>query len=149
MRDVAWLRTDAWALVAVERDRLAGIIVLSAGGGDMTWQFTPGTRACCGLSLREAPGAGGRRIGLALLSRSLVDARDRGYVTNVTAVWSRNTPMLVATSQLLGFVPIGSATHASVLGRGRWWWRIHGRRGRGPHLVYEPRSASAGGADRS
>jgi acyl carrier protein len=128
-----WLRKGANVLVAAEGDRVVALDVFSADGDDDVELARPD--ACYGVYLAEAPAVRGRGIGLALVAYSFEQARELGFRTQLTYVREDNTPMLAATTQLLGFEVIGSARRAHVLGFTRWSWEIGGRRGRGSALV--------------
>jgi acyl carrier protein len=128
------LRSGALALVAVEAERVVALDLLSAVGEDDV-RVIEGRGVCYGYRLVEAPAARGRGIGVALLSYSLVVARDRGFRAQVTSVQNGNRAMLVAATHLLGFRQIGSAHRVRVLGRTRWSWEVDGGRGAGPQLL--------------
>lgn len=128
-----WLQRGATALVAVEGDAVVAVDVVSDDGDEDVRLTRP--QACYGVYLAEAPAVRGRGIGLALVAYSFEHARERGFGTQLTYVREDNTPMLVATTQLLGFEVIGSAYRTHVAGVTRWSWQIDGRRGRGPQLV--------------
>jgi acyl carrier protein/GNAT superfamily N-acetyltransferase len=128
-----WLRKDATALVATEGDRVVALDVFSVDGDDDV--RLPRADACYGVYLAEAPAVRGRGVGLALVAYSFEQARERGFRTQLTYVREDNTPMLAATTQLLGFDVIGTARRTNVLGFTRWSWEIDGRRGRGSSLV--------------
>jgi hypothetical protein len=107
--------------------------LLSGSGGLDVEVNSPG--ACFGFLLTEARAARGLGIGLALTASSFGVARERGFRTQLTHVWTGNTTMLAAATQLLGFRIIGSARRMRVLGITRWSWQIRGERGRGARLV--------------
>jgi GNAT superfamily N-acetyltransferase len=123
----------AIALVACSGDRVVAVDLLSGSGGLDVEIESP--EACFGFFLEEAPAARGRGIGLALAAHSFRVAREQGFRTQVTHVWKRNTAMLAAATQLLGFGIVGSARRTRVLGVSRWSWEVGGKRGRGPRLV--------------
>jgi acyl carrier protein/GNAT superfamily N-acetyltransferase len=123
----------AIALVACSGDRVVAVDLLSGSGGLDVDVASP--EACFGFFLEEAPVARGRGIGLALAAHSFRVARERGFRTQFIHVWKRNTAMLAAATQLLGFGIVGSARRTQVLGVSRWSWEIGGKRGRGPRLV--------------
>jgi GNAT superfamily N-acetyltransferase len=127
------VREGAIALVAVDRNRIVALDLLSATGEEEVEVEQPG--ACFGYWLTEAPAARGRGIGLALVAYSLVVARERGFRTQVTWVAEDNSAMLAAATQLLGFRSIGTASRLRLLGLTRWSWDVRGRRGRGGQLV--------------
>jgi ribosomal protein S18 acetylase RimI-like enzyme/acyl carrier protein len=126
------LRKGATALVAAEGDRVVALDVFSAGDDEVQLVRSD---ACYGVYLAEAPDVRGRGVGLALVAYSFEKARELGFRTQLTYVREDNTPMLAATTQLLGFEVIGSARRTQALGRTRWSWEIGGRRGRGRALV--------------
>jgi acyl carrier protein/GNAT superfamily N-acetyltransferase len=123
----------AIALVACSGDRVVAVDLLSGSGGLDVEVNSPG--ACFGFLLTEARAARGLGIGLALTASSFGVARERGFRTQLTHVWTGNTTMLAAATQLLGFRIIGSARRMRVLGITRWSWQIRGERGRGARLV--------------
>ena len=123
----------AIALVACSEDRVVAVDLLSGSGGLDVEVNSPG--ACFGFLLAEAPAARGRGIGLALADHSFGVARERGFRTQLTHVWTGNSAMLAAATQLLGFRIVGSARRLHVLGITRWSWQIRGERGRGARLV--------------
>src|SRR5262245_52509710 len=123
----------AIALVACSEGRVVAVDLLSGSGGLDVEVERPET--CFGFFLEEAPAARGRGIGLALAAHSFRVARERGFRTQVTHVWKRNTTMLAAATQLLGFGIVGSARRTRVLGVSRWSWEVRGTRGRGRRLV--------------
>jgi GNAT superfamily N-acetyltransferase/acyl carrier protein len=127
------LREGAIALVAADDGRIVALDLLSATGEDEVRIEQPG--ASFGYWLTEAPDARGRGIGLALVDYSLRVARERGFRTQLTWVAEDNTAMLAASTQLLGFSSVGTASRLRVLGVTRWSWDVGGRRGRGPKLV--------------
>jgi acyl carrier protein/GNAT superfamily N-acetyltransferase len=129
-----WLKEGAWADVAVDGSRVVGLVVQSAAGERGRILLRPKRQATWGLYLREAPDARGRGIGLALLRFSLAEAATRGFRENLTLVWRENAPMLAATTQLLGYRPIGQTTRTHVLGRTLFSWQIEGRSGRGSRI---------------
>jgi GNAT superfamily N-acetyltransferase len=128
-----WLRRGATALVAAQGDRVVALDVFSVDGDDDVRLAS--SEACYGVYLAEAPDVRGRGVGLALVAYSFEKARELGFRTQLTYVREDNTPMLAATTQLLGFEAIGSARRTHVLGFTRWSWEIDGRRGRGAALV--------------
>ena len=128
-----WLRKGATALVATEGDRVVALDVFSVDGDDDVRLAR--ADACYGVYLAEAPAVRGRGVGLALVAYSFEQARERGFRTQLTYVREDNTPMLAATTQLLGFDVIGTARRTNVFGFTRWSWEIDGRRGRGSSLV--------------
>jgi acyl carrier protein/GNAT superfamily N-acetyltransferase len=128
-----WLRSGATALVAAEGDRVVALDAFSVDGADDVQLAR--SDACYGGYLAEAPDVRGRGVGLALVAYSFEKARELGFRTQLTYVREDNTPMLAATTQLLGFEVIGTARRTHVLGLTRWSWEIDGRRGRGPALV--------------
>jgi acyl carrier protein/GNAT superfamily N-acetyltransferase len=128
-----WLRRGATALVAAQGDRVVALDVFSAEGDDDVQLARP--EACYGFYLTEAPDVRGRGVGLALVAYSFEKARELGFRTQLTYVRDDNTPMLAATTQLLGFEVIGTARRTRVLGLTRWSWEVDGRRGRGRALV--------------
>jgi acyl carrier protein/GNAT superfamily N-acetyltransferase len=130
----SWLKEGAWADVAVDGLRVVGLVVQSAAGERRRIVLRPERKATWGLYLREAPDARGRGIGLALLRFSLAEAATRGFQENLTLVWRENAPMLAATTQLLGYRPIGRTTRTHVLGRTLFSWEIEGRSGRGSRI---------------
>ena len=127
------IERGAIALVACSGGRVVAVDLVSGSGGLDVDVESPGT--CFGFFLEEAPAARGRGIGLALAAHSFRVARERGFRTQVTHVWKRNTAMLAAATQLLGFGIVGSARRTQVLGVSRWSWEVGGKRGRGPRLV--------------
>jgi L-amino acid N-acyltransferase YncA len=130
-----WLAAGAWAFVAIEDGTVAGLIVLAAKSPGDDIRLRPEREATWIVSLRLAPDAHGRGIGPALLSRSLVDGRERGYRSSVCFVWRDNPAMLAAATRKLGYRVIGTGTKVTVLGLARWWSEIEGRRRRGPVVV--------------
>ncbi len=128
-----WLQRGATALVAVEDEAVVAVDVVSDDGDEDVRLSRP--HACYGVYLAEAPAVRGRGIGLALVNYSFEHARKRGFRTQLTYVREDNTPMLAATTQLLGFEVIGSGLRTHVAGVTRWSWQVDGRRGRGPALV--------------
>jgi acyl carrier protein/GNAT superfamily N-acetyltransferase len=130
----SWLKEGAWADVAVDGQRVVGLVVQSAAGERRRIVLRPERKATWGLYLREAPDARGRGIGLALLRFSLAEAATRGFQENLTLVWRENAPMLAATTQLLGYRPIGRTTRTHVLGRTLFSWQIEDRSGRGSRI---------------
>jgi acyl carrier protein/GNAT superfamily N-acetyltransferase len=128
------LREGAMALVAVEGSRVVALDLLSASGDDEVDVDNP--EACYGFFLTEAPAARGRGIGLALAAHSFRVAREQGFRVQLTHVWSGNTAMLAAATQLLGFQTLGSARRTNVVGITRWAWQVDGTRHRGPRLVF-------------
>ena len=127
------IERGAIALVACSGDKVVAIDLLSGNGGLDVEVDTP--EACFGFFLEEARAARGRGIGLALTAYSFRVARERGFRTQFTHVWKRNTAMLAAVTQLLGFGIVGSARRTQVFGVSRWSWEVGGKRGRGPRLV--------------
>jgi acyl carrier protein len=123
----------AIALVACSEDRVVAVDLLSGQGGLDVEVGSP--EACFGFLLEEARAVRGRGIGLSLAAYSFRVARERGFRTQFTHVWTGNTAMLAAATQLLGFRIVGSARRTQLLGVGRWSWELGGRRGRGPRLV--------------
>lgn len=129
-----WLRKGAWALTAVEGERVVGLDLLSSTGSDEV-ELRADRLACWGHSLYEAPAMRGRGIGLALLSYSLLSASERGFRSQLALVRDDNRPMLAACTQLLGFQTIGTATRTRVLGLMHWSWEAEGHKGRGRRLT--------------
>jgi acyl carrier protein/ribosomal protein S18 acetylase RimI-like enzyme len=127
------LGRGATALVAAEGDRVVALDVLSAEGDHDVRLVRP--EACYGVYLAEAPDVRGRGVGIALVAYSFERACELGFRTQLTYVREDNTPMLAATTQLLGFEVIGSARRTHILGLTRWSWEIDGRHGRGRTLV--------------
>jgi GNAT superfamily N-acetyltransferase len=127
------LRDGATALVACERGRILAIDVVSPRGSDEAKVVSPG--ACFAFLLTESREARGRGIGLALAAHSFVVARKLGFQSQLAHVWERNTAMLAAATQLLGFRTIGSARRTHVAGITSWSWQADGARHRGPRLV--------------
>lgn len=123
----------AIALVACSGDRVVAVDLISGSGGLEVKVNSPG--ACFGFLLAEARAARGRGVGLALATYSFRVARERGFRTQLTHVWTGNTAMLVAATQLLGFRIIGNAQRMRVLGITRWSWQIRGKRRHGRRLV--------------
>jgi len=130
-----WLSTGARADVAVQGRRIVGLSIVSATGEPGEVVVEPARRACWGIYLREAPDARGRGIGIALLAQSLAESQARGFSAQMSSVRVNNAPMLLATTQLLGFRPIGRATRMRILGVTRWSWEVQGRPGKGSKLV--------------
>lgn len=126
------LREGAIALVAVERSRIVALDLFSTTGNDGVDVVRPDV--CYGFALTEARSVRGRGIGLALIAYSFSVARERGLRAQLTYVWEGNAPMLAAATQLLGFMPIGTARRMRVLGVTRWSWEVDGKRGRGRRL---------------
>jgi GNAT superfamily N-acetyltransferase len=127
------LRKGAIALVACEEGRVVAIDLVSSSGAEEVDVISPG--ACFGFLLTESREARGRGIGLALAAHSFVVARELGFSSQLTHVWERNTAMLAAATQLLGFRTIGSARRTHVAGITRWSWEVDGTLRRGPRLV--------------
>jgi acyl carrier protein/GNAT superfamily N-acetyltransferase len=123
----------AIALVACSGDRVVAVDLFSGSGGLDVEVSSPG--ACFGFLLAEARASRGLGIGLALTAYSFGVARERGFRTQLTHVWTGNTAMLVAATQLLGFRIIGNAQRMRVLGITRWSWQIRGKRRHGRRLV--------------
>jgi acyl carrier protein/GNAT superfamily N-acetyltransferase len=128
-----WLRRGATALVAAEEGRVVAIDLLAAEGEDEV--RVTRSDACYGFYLAEAPAVRGRGVGLALVAYSFAQARELGFRAQLAYVRDDNTAMLAAATQLLGFMPIGTALRTHVLGVSRWSWEIDGRRNSGPALV--------------
>jgi acyl carrier protein/GNAT superfamily N-acetyltransferase len=129
-----WLQDGAWALAAVEGERVVALDIISITGSEEV-ALSAGRRACWGHSLFEAPAVRGRGIGLALLAYSLRSASERGFRSQLAMVRDDNRPMLAACTQLLGFQTVGTARRRRVLGVTRWNWEVGGRPGRGPRLT--------------
>lgn len=126
------LREGAVALVAVEGGRIVALDLISTTGSNDVVVVRPDVSY--GFALTEARSVGGRGIGLAVIADSFRVARELGSRAQVTYVWEGNAPMLAATTQLLGFRPLGVARRTRVLGQTRWAWKLDGRQGRGPRL---------------
>ena len=129
-----WLGDGAWALAAVEDERVVALDILSITGSEEV-ELSAERRACWGHSLFEAPAVRGRGIGLALLAYSLTSASERGFRSQLAMVRDDNRPMLAACTQLLGFQTVGTASRRRVLGVTRWTWEVEGRPGRGRRLT--------------
>ena len=132
-----WLACGASAFIALQSGRILGLNVVSDTGepGEVRLRSNrEGQRDSWGIYLREAPDARSRGIGMALLAHALADRQKLGYRAEWTTVRTSNTPMLVATTQLLGYRPAGRATRTRLLGVNRWSWDIKGRSGRGSEL---------------
>jgi acyl carrier protein/GNAT superfamily N-acetyltransferase len=129
-----WLRDGAWALAAVEGDRVVALDLLSTTGSEEV-ELRPDRHACWGHSLFEASAVRGRGIGLSLLAYSLRSANERGFRSQLAMVRDDNRPMLTACIQLLGFGRLGTASRTRVLGVTRWTWEIDGRTERGRRLA--------------
>ena len=131
----SWIAAGAIAVVAVDDRRIVGLSVVSGTGEPGEVVVRPGQRACWGIYLREASHARGRGIGFALLSYSLADSIARGFRKQFSIVKTSNAPMLIATTQLLGFRSIGRVTRMRLMGVTRWSWEIDGCAGRGFRLT--------------
>jgi len=119
-------------LAAWESGRIVAYDLLGPDGAeDVT--TSPGT--CFGLNLYERRESRGRGIGVGLLAASLSYTRDLGFARQATIVLERNRPMIVATTQMLGFAVAGRAERSEVLGHVRWSWQRHGSTCSGPRLV--------------
>jgi GNAT superfamily N-acetyltransferase len=134
MRDHLRQRMDAGivCLAAWEAGRIIAYDLLAPDGAEDV-ATSPGT--CFGLDLYERRESRGRGIGLGLLGASLPYARALGCARQATIVLERNSPMITAATQLLGFAVAGRAQRSEVLGRVRWSWQRHGSICSGPRLV--------------
>jgi GNAT superfamily N-acetyltransferase len=98
-------------------------------------QLTLSAGSCYGLDLNEHPDYKDQGIGLALLSYALDDCRKRGFERQYTIVHGINKTMLLTSTQLFGFKPIGKIWTRKVLGGHRASWEIDGRSGGGAQLT--------------
>jgi GNAT superfamily N-acetyltransferase/acyl carrier protein len=119
-------------LAAWEDGRIVAYDLLSATGAE---DVVASRGTCFGLNLYERRSSRGRGIGLALLAASLPYSRELGFTRQATIVLERNRPMIVAATQLLGFVVTGHAERTELVGRVRWSWRLHGSECQGPRLL--------------
>lgn len=132
-----WFARGASAFVAVQSGRIVGLNVVSDTGepGEVQLRARKDARRdSWGIYLREAPDCRSRGIGIALLAHALADRQARGYRAEWTTVRTANTPMLVATTQLLGYRSAGRATRTRLLGVNRWTWDVQSRTGKGSIL---------------
>jgi acyl carrier protein/GNAT superfamily N-acetyltransferase len=127
------LRDGGTAMVACEGDRIMAIDVVSPTGSDEAHVTSPGV--CYAFLLTESREARGRGIGLGLAAYSIDVARRLGFRSQVAHVWERNTAMLAAATQLLGFRTVGRARRTHVAGITRWSWQTNGAWRRGPRLI--------------
>jgi acyl carrier protein/GNAT superfamily N-acetyltransferase len=113
-------------LVAVRASEIVGIDWLSATGDhspETGVTIFMKTGSCYALDLYEK--YAGEGIGLALLTYSLVEAKRRGFHSQLGYVDSRNIPMLSAAVQLLGYRTIGSIrTTTSVFAKPSSRWQL-------------------------
>jgi GNAT superfamily N-acetyltransferase len=123
----------AIVLVACEGADVVALDLVSRSGGLDVDVKSP--KSCFGYFLAEARAARGRGIGLALTAYSFAVARERGWTRQFTHVWDRNSAMLAAATQLLGFRIVGSARRTHVAGITRWSWQLDETQGSGPRLV--------------